>query len=112
MIPLSEDMQLALMQERDTRDLADLDKGLIQNVRNMIKELPEGTPERDCLVDYIADLINNRIDKITRMVLNGKPIDPECAQKEEVELYTVIKENVEHCAEKLGVELNRGGDEE
>lgn len=111
MIPLSEDMQLALMQERDIRDLADIDTGLIRNVRDMIQELPEGSPERDCLVDYFTDLINNRIDKITRMVLNGKPIDPECAQKEEIELYTVIKENVEHCAEKLGVTFNRGDQE-
>lgn len=111
MIPLSEDMQLALMQERDTLDLADIDTGLIPNVRNMIQELPEGSPERDCLVDYFTDLINNRIDKITRMVLNGKPIDPECAQKEEIELYTVIKENLGQCAEKLGVTFNRGDQE-
>jgi len=111
MIPLSEDMQLALMQERDIRDLADLDTGLIRNVRDMIQELPEGSPERDCLVDYFTDLINNRIDKITRMVLNGKPIDPECAQKEEIELYTVIKENLDQCAEKLGVTFNRGDQE-
>ncbi len=111
MIPLSEDMQLALMQERDTRDLADLDAGMIQNVRNTIKELPEGTPERDCLVDYLTDLVTTRIDKITRIVLNGKPIDPECAQKEEIELYTVIKENLDQCAEKLGVTFNRGDQE-
>lgn len=111
MIPLSEDMQLALMQERDIRDLADLDAGMIQNVRNMIQELPEGSPERDCLVDYLTDLVTTRIDKITRIVLSGKPLDPECAQKEEIELYTTIKTNLEKTAKELGVTFNRGDQE-
>lgn len=112
MIPYSEDLELALLQERDISEIAELDTGLIENARNTIRELPEDSPERGCLIDYLTDLVETRIWKIMRLVHRNQPIDTECAQAEEIQLYDTIRESREECARKLGIDLNRGGEEE
>lgn len=109
MTPIAEDLELAIMQERDIQDLAELDRDLIPRTREIIKELPEDSPERDCLIEKLEDLAETRIYKILRFAFRNDPI--ECAVLAEITLYNEIRKSLEKCARELGVNLNGGGEE-
>lgn len=114
MTPLYEDLQLALMQERDIRELAILDTIMLDRVRARIKDQGD-MHEKEILADLLTDLQVLRIDKMVRMAykdsVQDQVPDLEGAQEAEIELYLAVRKNLEKCAELLGVNLN-GGDAE
>jgi len=107
MTPIAEDLELAIMRERDIRDLAELDWNLIVRAREIIRELPEDSPERDRLIEKLEDLTEIRIHKILRFAFRNDPID--CALQAEITLYDEIRKSRDNCGRELGVNLNGGG---
>lgn len=96
------------MQERDFRELAELDRDLIARARDQIRDQP-ASPETERLIEFLEELMNTRLDKIMRLATKNDLPDLECAMKEEVELYFTIRESLETCAKQLGIDLNGGG---
>ncbi len=113
MTPLYEDLQLALMQERDIRELAILDPVLINRARDRINALP-AEHERGVLVDLMVDLEALRIHKIMGMahrdLTRNQPPDLEGAQEPEIELYHATQAALQRCADLLDVDLKGDGE--